>query len=36
MTELHLAQDEEIKRISSWAAILFAPTRIGIVYGTNF
>lgn len=30
------AQNEEIKRISSWAAILFAPTLIGTVYGMNF
>ncbi|WP_345545756.1 magnesium and cobalt transport protein CorA [Microbacterium jejuense] len=35
-TELGLAQNEEIKRISSWAAILFAPTLIGTVYGMNF
>ena len=30
------AQDEEIKKISAWAAILFAPTLIGTVYGMNF
>ncbi|MGW1680834.1 magnesium and cobalt transport protein CorA [Saccharopolyspora sp. NPDC002376] len=36
MTEASLAQNEEIKRISSWAAILFAPTLIGTVYGMNF
>lgn len=30
------AQNEQIKRISSWAAILFAPTLIGTVYGMNF
>ncbi len=36
MTELNLAQNEEIKKISSWAAILFAPTLIGTVYGMNF
>jgi CorA-like Mg2+ transporter protein len=35
MTELNLAQ-EKIKKISSWAAILFAPTLIGTVYGMNF
>src|ERR671933_476872 len=28
--------DEEVKRISAWAAILFAPTLIGTVYGMNF
>ncbi|MBD3940591.1 magnesium and cobalt transport protein CorA [Microbacterium sp. NEAU-LLC] len=36
MSEAGLAQNEEIKRISSWAAILFAPTLIGTVYGMNF
>lgn len=36
MTELNLAQNEEIKKISSWAAILFAPTLVGTVYGMNF
>ncbi len=30
------AQNEEVKRISSWAAILFAPTVVGGVYGMNF
>lgn len=34
--ETSLAQNEEIKRISSWAAILFAPTLVGTVYGMNF
>jgi magnesium transporter len=36
MTEASLAQNEEVKRISSWAAILFAPTLVGTVYGMNF
>ena len=36
MSETALAQNEEIKRISSWAAILFAPTLVGTVYGMNF
>lgn len=36
MTEVSLAQNEETKKISSWAAILFAPTLIGSVYGMNF
>jgi magnesium transporter len=36
MTETSLAQNEEIKKISSWAAILFAPTLVGTVYGMNF
>lgn len=29
-------QNEDMKRISSWAAILFAPTLIGAIYGMNF
>ena len=36
LTEASFAQNEEVKRISSWAAILFAPTLIGTVYGMNF
>lgn len=36
LTEASIAQNEEIKKISSWAAILFAPTLIGTVYGMNF
>ncbi|WP_449407261.1 magnesium/cobalt transporter CorA [Microbacterium maritypicum] len=31
-----LAQNDEIKKISSWAAIIFAPTLVGTVYGMNF
>ncbi|HWC34548.1 MAG TPA: magnesium and cobalt transport protein CorA [Mycobacteriales bacterium] len=30
------AQNEEVKKVSAWAAILFAPTLIGTVYGMNF
>jgi magnesium transporter len=30
------AQDEELKRISAWAAILFALTVVGGIYGMNF
>jgi magnesium transporter len=29
-------QNTEVKKISAWAAILFAPTLIGTVYGMNF
>ncbi|QAY64926.1 magnesium and cobalt transport protein CorA [Xylanimonas allomyrinae] len=29
-------QNEEVKKISSWAAILFAPTVVGGIYGMNF
>ncbi|HEY6590508.1 MAG TPA: magnesium and cobalt transport protein CorA, partial [Actinomycetota bacterium] len=36
LTEASYDQNEEIKRISAWAAILFAPTLIGTVYGMNF
>ncbi len=31
-----VTQGEQVKRISSWAAILFAPGLIGTVYGMNF
>ena len=30
------AQNEQVKRISAWAAILFAPTLVGTNYGMNF
>ena len=30
------AQNEEVKKISAWAAILFAPTLIATIYGMNF
>lgn len=36
LTQTSLAQNEEVKRISSWAAILFAPTLIASIYGMNF
>jgi magnesium transporter len=36
MTLASNAQNEEVKKISAWAAILFAPTLIGTVYGMNF
>ncbi|CCK26501.1 magnesium and cobalt transporter CorA [Streptomyces davaonensis JCM 4913] len=36
LAEAGFAQNEEIKRISSWAAILFAPTLVGTIYGMNF
>lgn len=36
LTESSLAQNEEVKRISSWAAIFFAPTLVGTIYGMNF
>jgi magnesium transporter len=36
LTETSLSQNEEVKKISAWAAILFAPTLVGTVYGMNF
>lgn len=36
MTQASLDQNEEVKKISSWAAILFAPALVGTVYGMNF
>ncbi|WP_309104903.1 magnesium/cobalt transporter CorA [Microbacterium sp.] len=36
MTELSIRQNDEVKKISGWAAILFAPTLIGGIYGMNF
>ena len=36
LSEASYAQSEQVKKISSWAAILFAPTLIGTVYGMNF
>ncbi|GAA1531884.1 magnesium/cobalt transporter CorA [Actinomadura kijaniata] len=36
LTEASYAQSEEVKKISAWAAILFAPTLIGTIYGMNF
>lgn len=35
-TEQSIQQNEEVKRITSWAAILFAPTLIASIYGMNF
>ena len=36
LTLASLTQNEEVKKISAWAAILFAPTLIGTIYGMNF
>jgi magnesium transporter len=36
LTEASFTQNEELKKVSAWAAILFAPTLIGTVYGMNF
>ncbi|KUH40761.1 transporter [Streptomyces kanasensis] len=36
LAEAGHAQNEEIKKVSSWAALLFAPTLVGTIYGMNF
>ena len=36
LTEFGLQQNDQVKKISAWAAILFAPTLVGTVYGMNF
>ena len=36
LSEASIDQNEDVKRISAWAAILFAPTLVGTVYGMNF
>jgi magnesium transporter len=36
LTEVSVSQNEQVQKISAWAAILFAPTLIGTIYGMNF
>ncbi|GAA1967211.1 magnesium and cobalt transport protein CorA [Microbacterium deminutum] len=36
MAESGLQQNEQVKKVSGWAAILFAPTLVGTIYGMNF
>jgi magnesium transporter len=36
LSEASNLQNEEVKKISAWGAILFAPTLIGTIYGMNF
>lgn len=36
LSEAGYQQNEQVKKISSWAAILFAPTLVGTIYGMNF
>lgn len=36
LTEASISQGEEVKKVSAWAAILFAPTLVGTIYGMNF
>ncbi|WP_077489953.1 magnesium/cobalt transporter CorA [Sinomonas mesophila] len=35
-SESSAAQNEQVKRISAWAAIFFAPSLVAAVYGMNF
>ncbi len=36
LTEFGIQQNDQVKKISGWAAILFAPTLVGTIYGMNF
>ncbi|GAA1795668.1 magnesium/cobalt transporter CorA [Agromyces lapidis] len=36
LTETSVAQSEQTKKISSWAAIFFAPSLVAGIYGMNF
>jgi magnesium transporter len=36
LSEVSNRQNEEVKKISAWAAILFAPSMVGTIYGMNF
>ena len=36
LSERSHAQDVQMKKVSSWAAIIFAPTLVGTIYGMNF
>ncbi len=36
LSQASIAQNDQVKKISAWAAILFAPTLVGTVYGMNF
>ncbi|MFD0775038.1 magnesium and cobalt transport protein CorA [Streptomonospora algeriensis] len=36
VTEASYRQGEQVKKISAWAAILFAPSLVGSIYGMNF
>ncbi|WP_210506183.1 magnesium and cobalt transport protein CorA [Naasia sp. SYSU D00057] len=36
LSETSLAQGEQVKKISSWAAIIFAPSLVTGIYGMNF
>ena len=36
LNEVAVRQNEQVQKISGWAAILFAPTLVGTIYGMNF
>ena len=36
LSEAANTTNEEVKKISAWAAIFFAPTFVGTIYGMNF
>jgi magnesium transporter len=36
LTLVGIRQNDEMKKISGWAAILFAPTLVAGIYGMNF
>ncbi len=36
LSEYANSTNEEVKKISAWAAIFFAPTFVGTIYGMNF
>jgi len=36
LTQASIDQGDQVKKISSWAAILFAPALVGTIYGMNF
>jgi magnesium transporter len=36
LTLTGINQSDQTKKVSAWAAILFAPTLVGTVYGMNF
>lgn len=36
LSSVSVDQGEQVKKISSWAAILFAPTLVAAIYGMNF
>ena len=36
LSEAANSTNDEVKKISAWAAILFAPTLVGTIYGMNF